>query len=73
MNPTLNGSLAIRCFEGGEAIEIRDGISTRDCHMCHWGQINVLTFEPTLGGAVYSPAMTDFTFMVKVRHRCSVS
>ena len=27
MSPALNGSLAIQCFEGSDAIEIRDGIT----------------------------------------------
>ena len=27
MSPALNGSSAIRCFEGSDAIEMRDGIT----------------------------------------------
>ena len=30
----VNGSSAIRRFEGNVAIEIHDGITTRDCHIC---------------------------------------
>ena len=36
MSPALNGSSAIRYFEGSDAIEIRDGIAfdfTWDCHI----------------------------------------
>lgn len=29
-----------------------------------------LIMGPCAGGAVYSPALTDFTFMVKVRSTC---
>lgn len=29
-----------------------------------------LIMGPCAGGAVYSPALTDFTFMVKVRTTC---
>lgn len=35
-------------------------------------QISVI-MGPCAGGAVYSPAITDFTFMVKVRFRCFFS
>ena len=31
-----------------------------------------LIMGPCAGGAVYSPALTDFTFMVKVRKKCLV-
>ena len=31
MSPALNGSSAIQCFEGNDAIELHNGISTRDC------------------------------------------
>ena len=30
----VNGSSAIQRFKGNVAIEIRDGITTRDCHIC---------------------------------------
>ena len=32
MSPALNRSSVIRCFEGSYAVEIRDGVSTQDCH-----------------------------------------
>ena len=32
MSPTLNGSSALQHFEHGKAVEIRNGISTWDCH-----------------------------------------
>ena len=32
MSPALNKSSAIRRFEGRDTIEIRDGVSTQDCH-----------------------------------------
>ena len=38
MSPALNESSVIQCFEHNNAIEIRDGISTQDCHryLCSW-------------------------------------
>ena len=33
MSPALNGSSAIQCFEGNNAIELHDGISTWHCHI----------------------------------------
>ena len=32
MSPALNRSSVIQCFEGRDAVEIRDGVSTQDCH-----------------------------------------
>ena len=33
MSPALNGSSALQCFERVNMVEIRNRISTRDCHI----------------------------------------
>ena len=33
MSPTLNGSTALQRYECSNAVKIRNGISTRDCHI----------------------------------------
>ena len=70
MSPALNGSSAIQCFEGNDAIEICDGITFDYCtglpHICSCTYVCVFTgdvpqtplspFEPH-STAIFSPTL----------------
>ena len=82
MSPALNGSSAIQCFEGNDAIEICDGITFDYCtglpHICSCTYVCVFTgdvpqtplspFEPH-STAIFSPTLR---FTVKMERGIAI-